>query len=279
MRTYVTGDTHGDTNEFKLRLRGFLKWELHASPEDMQAVRVPDGEDIWMIILGDFGGNFYGGAHKQDIEFKQLLQNSNINYFIIRGNHDQRPSKIMTAAWHTEKLFGGLAYVENQFPNIHYATDCPEVYEICGFKTLVLPGAYSVDKHWRVANEANYGCKLWFEDEQMTESERAMALQLCEANDNKFDVVLSHTCPWGYIPRYSPNITKKGIAPNGFDGIDQTMEYFFDDIDKKIEYKAWFYGHHHDNTQTQRGGRYQICLYRGIVGFEDAVKNGIFKTY
>ncbi len=280
MRAYCTGDTHGDTNEFKLRLRGFLKWELHASPEDMQAVRAPDGEDIWMIILGDFGGNFYGGAHKQDVEFKQLLQDSNINYFVLRGNHDQRPSKIMTAtAWHTEKLFGSLAYVENRFPNIHYATDCPEVYEICGFKTLVLPGAYSVDKKWRLKYEQDHGEKIWFHDEQMTEGERAMALQLCEDNDNKFDVVLSHTCPWSYIPRYSPNITKKGIAPNGISGIDQTMEYLFEDIDKKIEYKAWFYGHHHDDTQTRRGGRYQICLYERIVDFEDAVKNGIFKTY
>lgn len=279
MKWFITGDTHGDAAEFKTRLKGLLKYDLRASARNVLEARAPEDEEIWVIILGDFGGNFGGGYTDEDKAFKEVLKNSNINYFVIRGNHDQRPSKIMAqheGLWHTQTKFGGLVIVEDCYPNIYYAADCPEVYEIAGRKTLVLPGAYSVDKHWRVANEANYGCKLWFEDEQMTEAERAMALQLCEANDNKFDVVLSHTCPWSYIPRYSPNLAKKGIT---FSSIDQTMEYFFDDIDKKIEYKAWIYGHHHDNYQEKRGGRFQICLYERIEDFDKLVDYGLYLAF
>ena len=55
---------------------------------------------------------------------------------------------------------GATAYMDKKYPNQIFAKD-GEIYTINGRKTLVIGGAYSVDKPWRLAT----GNK-WFESEQ-----------------------------------------------------------------------------------------------------------------
>lgn len=262
MRAFVTGDTHGEIEEFCQR----IDWMLGRKDNDGF---IADTNTV-LIILGDFGGNFGGEYLKHDIEFKQSLQDIGITYFVIRGNHDQRPSNLYNGdTWHMENLFDGPTFVENQFPNIHYAMDYPWVYNIEGKKTLVLPGAYSIDKDWRINHEKIFGVRSWFADEQMTPAEREYVWTLCRLNDYKFDVILSHTCPWARIPRYSPNIPISGK-------VDNTMEYLFDDIDQKVDYKSWLWGHHHEDEGYEYNNHHNACLYTTIKNFNRMIEDGFY---
>ena len=45
---------------------------------------------------------------------------------------------------------GGKVWVEEAYPNILFAKD-GEIYDIAGMKTIVIGGAYSVDKFYRLA--------------------------------------------------------------------------------------------------------------------------------
>lgn len=44
---------------------------------------------------------------------------------------------------------GGKVWVEEAYPNILFAKD-GEIYDIAGMKTIVIGGAYSVDKFYRL---------------------------------------------------------------------------------------------------------------------------------
>ena len=264
MAVFITGDTHGKVEDTRTR----IQWRLDRFP----GRKIDDGfdksRDTVLIILGDFGGNFGGGRDKFDIQFKQMLEDMGISYFVIRGNHDQRPSNLYNGdTWHFEQMFDGPTYVENDFPHIHYAMDYPWIYNIEGNKTLVLPGAYSVDKNWRLNYEKTYGVPIWFHDEQMTEAEREYVWTLCKLNDFKFDLILSHTCPRGFIPLDSIN--------TGVSGIDSSMENLFNQVEHKVEYKSWFWGHHHIDRDYKINDHVNACFYGLICRLDRTMKNGI----
>lgn len=263
MAVFVTGDTHGDIDDTHTR----IQWRLENFPPRTVDDNFIQSRDTVLIILGDFGGNFGGGRTEDDIKFKQMLEDMGITYFVIRGNHDQRPSNLFNGdTWHFEQMFDGPTYVENAFPHIHYAMDYPWVYNIEGNKTLVLPGANSVDKDWRLEYEKKLGVRLWFPDEQMTAAEREYVWTLCKLNDYKFDLILSHTCPWARIP-------KGGV--NGWGNIDNTMEYLFDDIDQKVEYKSWFWGHHHIDHEYNYRGHHNACFSYLINRVDKTMEKGL----
>lgn len=192
-------------------------------------------DDNVLIILGDFGANFF--MNRRDREFKERLGKYPFTYFIIRGNHEERPSLLYSANprdWHDEIYFENRVLVENEYPYIKYATDIPLVYNIEGFETLSLPGAYSVDKDIRLSRGWS-----WFENEQMTGREMGYARDLCEKNDWFFDMVLSHTCPWCFMP------TDLFLSVVDQNFVDKRMEKFFGDIEYQLDYHLWTWGHYH----------------------------------
>ena len=75
--------------------------------------------------------------------------------------------------------------MEKKFPQIEYLSDGPAVYEFDGYKTFSLPGAYSVDKWYRL----NRGW-TWFEDEQLSEEEMNTGRKI-KAEEQEFDLVIS----------------------------------------------------------------------------------------
>ena len=77
---------------------------------------------------------------------------------------------------------------------IKYALDQPALYDINGWKTLIYPGAYSVDKYYRIKH--NLG---WFANEQLSDAERIDGFRLAKENE-QIDMVLSHTAPMVYQP-------------------------------------------------------------------------------
>ena len=135
---YITGDTHGSFE----RVENFCQ-------------RFNTKNDDIMIILGDAGINFSGPRY--DRLKKRQLEELPITIFAIHGNHEQRPFTIES---YKEQVWnGGMVYYEEEFPSILFAKD-GEVYNLNGLKTIVMGGAYSIDKAYRLA----YGYS-WWEDE------------------------------------------------------------------------------------------------------------------
>ena len=169
----ITGDTHRNFN----RIKFFCK-------------KYQTTQDDILIILGDAGINYYPG-HKDRL-LKEDLAELPLTLFCIRGNHEQRPETIdayKERIWH-----GGKVYVEEAYPNLIFAKD-GEIYDIDDKKVMVIGGAYSVDKWYRL--KMNY---KWFEDEQISEEEKSFVEKQLEDNHWNIDVVLSHTLPYQYRP-------------------------------------------------------------------------------
>ena len=100
-----------------------------------------------IIILGDVGANYFG--NERDAQFKAEFAKLEPTIFCIHGNHEIRPWNIST--YKTKEWHGGIVWYEEEYPNILFAKD-GEIYDIEGTKHLVIGGAYSVDKFYRVSS-------------------------------------------------------------------------------------------------------------------------------
>ena len=165
---YLAGDTHGR----------FDRIEAFCRERDME-------QENTFIILGDVGLNYFGDF--RDWPGKEQLARLPCTFFCIHGNHEQRPTPLM--GYQRSEYHGGAVWVEPQYPNIVFAID-GEVYDFCGHSCLVIGGAYSVDKCYRLARGFH-----WWPDEQPSEEIRREVETVLERRDWQVDVVLSHTCP------------------------------------------------------------------------------------
>lgn len=213
----ITGDTHRNFNRIEQFCRRF----------DTRL------EDI-MIILGDAGINYYGETfwgEMKDKKVKERLATYPITLFCIQGNHEFRPNKL--ESYKIKKWHGGRVYYEEEYPNILFAID-GEIYDFGGKKTLVVGGAYSVDKFYRLENGLH-----WFEDEQPNDEIKAYVEEQLDNCDWKVDVVLSHTTPYTYMPR---DLFLKSIDQSQ---VDNSTEYWLQNIMERLEFKKWYAGHFH----------------------------------
>lgn len=272
MKTYAIGDLHGrfqPVRDFHLR---------HNTNKEYNKA------DKFLILLGDSGLNYY--LDSRDKAFKQKLSKYPFTYFVVRGNHEERASNIArnNPDWQFENFWGGIVLVEKEFPYIKYASDIPEVYHIpyiadysegtkendwCDegepiiktWTTFVLPGAYSVDKDYRLA--MGYS---WFKDEQMTEEEKDSGLCDLEHLGYKCDLVLSHTCPCIFEPTdlFLPMIDQSTV--------DKSMERYLGQIEFLLDYKCWLWGHYHKFRDYPRtDGKKKIMLFQEVVSLEQVL--------
>jgi 3-oxoacid CoA-transferase subunit A len=137
---------------------------------------------------------------------------------------------------------------------IEYLSDAPAVYEFAGYKTLSIPGAYSVDKWYRLSRHWT-----WYEDEQLNEEEMLMGIRLVQ-QEKSFDLVISHTCPLIYEPR---DLFLGGIDQSM---VDKTMERYLGEIEYDLDYKRWAFGHFHaDRLYPWDDGKQMLMLFNENV--------------
>lgn len=201
---FITGDTH---REF---------YRLH----DIE-------KNNMLIILGDAGINYY--LDERDNKLKEQLNSYNIKLFCVQGNHEERPENIST--YKEIDMFGGKVFIEEEYPNLIFAKN-GELYDIDNKKVLVIGGAYSVDKNYRII----YGYP-WFKDEQLSKEEMNNILN--KYKGQHIDIVLSHTCPLKYEPT---EVFMKCIDQSD---VDKSMEKFLDRVEESIDYDKWYCGHYH----------------------------------
>lgn len=215
---YITGDTHGAVSNRVDTLLANLPHLPHLIPEETA-----------LIVLGDLGLNYYLG--KKDQRNKKEVEAMGVYIYAVRGNHEARPSEKLGMKIVNDDFVNGAVWIEDEFPHIRYFCDWGH-YNIQGKKTLVVGGAYSVDKHYRLQQ----GFK-WFEDEQLTPLEMDACLR--NAKDCKFDLVLTHTCP----REFQPTDLFLGFINQAT--VDNSMEVWMDELKNNIQWGIWCFGHYH----------------------------------
>lgn len=227
--------------------------------------------DAALIILGDCGLNFWlnktDQKEKQRVE-KQLVA-SNSRIYCVHGNHEERPEYLGYPIVHDSTILGDV-FCEPEYPNIKYLID-GHVYWFNDQRTLVLGGAYSVDKWYRLgrAGITSIGSHDlmakkagWFDNEQLSDEVKLDIFQ--RVQHQSFDMVLSHTCPYSWMPR--------DLFLNGLDQstIDNSTEHWLEEIKLSIFWKRWLFGHFHDDRVVRPD---VYMLYRSIINLNDLIRS------
>ena len=175
----------------QIKQNWFLLGDIHGSAEPIRYFYYQNRErlslddcDNHIILLGDVGCNF-ALTGQRDYKFKMELSQLPFTYICLRGNHEARVAIVMERnpkRWESVQKYGGEAYVEKEFPMIEYLSDAPAIYDLAGYRTLSFPGAYSIDKWYRLARHWT-----WYEDEQLTEAEMQSGRELVE-REGKIDL-------------------------------------------------------------------------------------------
>lgn len=226
-----TGDTHGGVATIS-RIGNIQRNMPEYKPEE-----------TIIVILGDAGLNFW--LNNTDKKYKKLLNSMNYHIYCVRGNHEQRPELIKSMILVNDENVNNVVYMEEAFPNIRYFVD-GKIYNLLGYKCLVIGGAYSVDKWYRLAragyskNEAETADPKkcgWFKNECLTAAEMAAIME--KVKGESVDFVLSHTCPLSWEPT--------DLFLNGIDQstVDKSMEVWLDELKDNIKWKYYLFGHYH----------------------------------
>ena len=216
---YYTGDIHGNPREI------VQFCDRHKLTE----------QDT-LVLLGDVGANYF--LNGRDAEMKQLLTQVKPTLLCIHGNHEVRPSTL--PSYQTKEWNGGTVWVEETYPRLLFAAD-GEIFHLEGLCHLVIGGAYSVDKFYRL--DRGYG---WWPDEQPSQEIKEKVIRTLDACGWQVDTVLSHTCPYRYEPReaFLPMIAQSTV--------DASTEEWLEEIERKLQYNHWFCGHWHINKRIDR---------------------------
>ena len=216
---YITGDTHGDFSRL-----------LYMNNQGM----LNKGDIV--IVLGDAGLNYDNG--RLDYGRKTLVSSLPCEVFCIHGNHERRPHTVN--GYEMTDYHGGKVWAQAEYPNIFFAKD-GEIYDFDGLSCIVIGGAYSVDKFYRLFNHMP-----WFADEQPDDEIKVYVEKQLEKANYKVDVVLSHTCPYKYEPR---EVFLKTIDQSN---VDKSTELWLGKIENKLDYKKWYCGHFHTEKKIDK---------------------------
>jgi DNA repair exonuclease SbcCD nuclease subunit len=227
---YFTGDTHG--------LHDFSKIEYWITKVDKKKI---------LIQLGDWGALWEDNLedNKEVLDkWVYKMNKNNFELFVVPGNHENYNLifKLPLVDIDLENVKGKARLLEWDGRKIYILTE-PELY-IDNKRFLVVRGATSVDKLYRVENIS------WWVQETLSYKEEKKILEVIEKN-NKFDYVVSHTCPYFLIDLLD-DLRKKKCS----------VSKFLDEVCKKIEFKEWYFGHFHIDRQI----RNFICLYDLVIG-------------
>ena len=229
----LTGDTHGGA-QTQIRIDNLLRNSNI------------NKETTGVIILGDAGLNYY--LNKTDAKWKKILNNYGIYIYCVRGNHEARPAFVEGMVLLEDENVQNCVWYEPKYPYIRYFLDGASYNLVDGdktYKALVLGGAYSVDKHWRLQNGAT-----WFSNEQLSQEEMRKIEGVWDGCE--FDLILSHTCPisWQPIDLFLGFIDQSKV--------DNSMEKWMEKFKDKIKWGTWLFGHYHDDKYL--GNNFTIFL-------------------
>lgn len=238
MAIYLTGDIHGMVDD----------------PERFDVWSFPEGEELtrddYLIVLGDFGMPY--DTLEDESDLRDLAMKPWTTLF-IDGNHERHDylASLLESEWH-----GGVVHKYPRYKNIIHLMR-GEVYEIDGYRFFCMGGAQSMDK----AIQQEWG--TWFPEELPDDAEYTNALDNLAKNDWQVDFVLTHTC--------ANRMLESALGNNGLlngEIITDELTDFLDDLEDRLQYKHWFFGHFHNDCELDDG---HTVLYQSIVDLADLI--------
>jgi predicted phosphodiesterase len=202
VKIMVCGDFHGNTN--------------HA----IQMVKEAKKAGVKKIIqCGDWGlWSHYEDGIKYLDQVNEACRRDGVKFYVVGGNHEHWDHWDWFVA-NMPKTYHGFAMVRshiNLAPRVHY-------WGWEGKKFLMVAGAVSVDKQWRVEGES------WWRNEEITDE------MVASIPETKVDYFISHDCsnrtPW------------KGRLKPDMDSLANRQR--IDEILKKSQPEMHFHGHMH----------------------------------
>ena len=225
---YITGDTHIPIDIEKLNTKNF--------PEQMNMTK-----DDCVIICGDFGGVWSGG--KRDGHWIKWLDGKNFTTLFVDGNHENHP--LLNGHYEVARRYGGKVH---RVADSVYHLMRGEVYSIGGKTLFAMGGAASHDKEYRVEGVS------WWPEEMPSEEEYKNAEDNLSRCGWTVDLIVSHCCPDSIQSKISDYYEHNRLT-NFFECV----------IKANCKYKAWFFGHYHEDLVVDER---HVCLYNGIVEIE-----------
>lgn len=238
-KVFITGDIHGEHDIRKLT--------SYAFPEQKDLTK-----DDKLIALGDFA--FPWSAQKNegvetikshedftmspsDEYWLNWLYEKNYTLYVLLGNHEGAYSILKYIEEEYDESIQGpvkkVPFAEGK--SINYLSKSSD-YIIEGKRILVVGGADSIDKEYRTPGVS------WWEEETLSAEEIKQVVDIVE-KDNKFDYVLTHTCPDKFLHRYLRGVSK----------YNDPVALFLDNIYEMIEFSEWHHGHLHQDLGFTTG--------------------------
>ena len=233
----ITGDTHGD-------FRRFTKHEIMNLPYKVT-------KKDYMIVCGDFGFLW-----KKDKTFEynlDWLSRLPFTLLWVQGNHENYN---MIEEYSLEEWNGGKTrhIVKDKIILLERG----QVFTIEGKKIFTFGGASSHDIQGGVLDKADSNYEMlkrkaikqylpyrvlnesWWSQELPTEQEMQEGRDNLEKVDWKVDYVISHcasTSIQALVGCKRGQVYKKDILTD-----------YFDELEQKLKYKQWYFGHYHLNA-------------------------------
>lgn len=222
MAIYITGDIHCPIDIHKLTSKCF-------SDKDMT-------KDDYLIIAGDTALVWDGAGH--DKFWQDWFECKNFTTLFVDGNHDNHPmlNEYPVSEWHGGKVH----FIRPSL--IHLMRG--QVFDITGKTFLTLGGAKSHDKECRIEGLD------WWAEEEFTEEDYNETANNIGKYGFKVDYVISHDCPTHVVKEINPCYRANQHT------------HYLEQIWQQIEYKKWYFGHHHMDLLLPDGMR---CLYNDII--------------
>ncbi len=224
---YVTGDTHGAKDFYKLlspSLSGLTK-------------------NDYVIICGDIGVLFNPLEAAHYINLYSYLP---FTVLFVDGNHENFDllNSFPIQEWNGGKIHKISSSVFHLMRG--------QVFEIEEKKFFTFGGALSFDKSRRLENIS------WWKDEMPTAADYSEAVKNLSRHDNTVDYIISHDCPASYmtdVAKYSEKLKHEGIIVS-----DSNM--YLQEILKVVLFKRWFFAHYHIDQQFKR--RIE-CVFKNLI--------------
>ncbi|MFE4571660.1 metallophosphoesterase family protein [Paenibacillus chitinolyticus] len=226
---YITGDIHGTISVgSRLNKRNF--------PEQKYLTKKD-----YVIVAGDFG-LLWDGSREDQYWLKWLHKEKPFTTLFIDGNHENFD---LLEQYPVEIWNGGKVHKINSSV-IHLMRG--QVFTIENKKFFTFGGAASHDKEYRKEG------KSWWRREMPSKDEYEEGLENLNRNNWNVDYVITHTCSTSDLD-YISSVFNIHMEK------DEMHPYFYE-VEQKLKYKRWYFGHFHQNVELPKNKR---LIYSDLI--------------
>lgn len=254
---YVTGDCHGSFKRFTKKYR--CRYLPSMSSDD------------YMIVCGDFGL-----CWADDKEFKyncEWLSSLPFLILFVDGNHENYTmlNEYPVEMWHGGKVHhivkdkiihlmrGQVFTIEGK---IFFTMGGAESRDITGGILDVSDPQYNLKRRQAIKNDEPYrvvGKSFWYE-EMPSQEELDEGLANLAKYEFEVDYIISHCFASSMQDKIDMYKTGQKFTLDQYPS--NILTRYFDDIEKKVQYKHWFCGHYHENVTLDDK---HTILYEDII--------------